>query len=98
MGNFCRNCGRPLQEGEICNCTQQKNEQAIHQQQYQQQYQGYPAKKKGIPKLLVPLGQTIVGGMLFLVTLLSAIDWEVAFLVSAGFLLTGICGLVELNK
>lgn len=23
MGNFCTQCGRPLQEGEICNCTQQ---------------------------------------------------------------------------
>lgn len=23
MGNFCTNCGRPLQEGEVCNCTQQ---------------------------------------------------------------------------
>ena len=23
MGNFCTQCGRPLQEGEVCNCTQQ---------------------------------------------------------------------------
>ncbi|MCH5251533.1 MAG: hypothetical protein J1F22_01050 [Lachnospiraceae bacterium] len=22
MGNFCTNCGRPLEEGEVCNCTQ----------------------------------------------------------------------------
>ena len=23
MGNFCTQCGRPLQEGEVCNCTAQ---------------------------------------------------------------------------
>ncbi|MFQ9516281.1 MAG: hypothetical protein ACLRZ9_10730 [Eubacterium sp.] len=23
MANFCSNCGRPLEEGEVCNCTQQ---------------------------------------------------------------------------
>ena len=23
MGNFCTQCGRPLQEGEVCNCTTQ---------------------------------------------------------------------------
>mgnify|MGYP006967896641 CR=1 FL=1 len=23
MGNFCPQCGRPLQEGEVCNCTAQ---------------------------------------------------------------------------
>lgn len=27
MGNFCTQCGRPLQEGEVCNCTQQNAEQ-----------------------------------------------------------------------
>ena len=25
MAKFCKNCGRPLQEGEICNCTEQVN-------------------------------------------------------------------------
>lgn len=106
MANFCKECGRPLQEGEVCNCTQQMNNQATHQQQYQQEhkqgyqrpYPEYTIKKKGVPKLLVPLGQTIVGGILLFIMIYSAADWDVAFLTSVGFLLTGICGLIEMNK
>lgn len=25
MGNFCSQCGKPLQEGEVCTCQQQIN-------------------------------------------------------------------------
>lgn len=46
MAKFCRNCGRPLAEGEICTCTQK--DEAV----------------KKILRLLVPIRQTVAGGIL----------------------------------
>lgn len=39
MGNFCTQCGRPLQEGEVCNCTQQNVAQEAAPQPAPQQTQ-----------------------------------------------------------
>lgn len=117
MGNFCKNCGRPLQEGEVCNCTQQGGAQNVnqntnqgyngmsgHSNQYntndQNFYYANPEKKGRVPVLLVPIGQTVAGGLLILFGLVtSGFDWSyISYAAGIGFLLTGICGLVEAKK
>lgn len=111
MAFFCKNCGRPLQEGEVCHCTEGKQ---LNQQQYGQQmgqnipnsgmnpqyYQPQNTPKKGIPRLLVPIGQTVIGGLLIAVGLITGgWDWSyIAYLTGAGFLLTGICGIIDAKK
>lgn len=42
MGNFCTQCGRPLQEGEVCNCTQQAAPQQTQEQAAQPAQQAAP--------------------------------------------------------
>lgn len=122
MGNFCKNCGRPLQEGEVCNCTQQGGAQNENvNQNNQNTNQGYngmpgynnqynstgqnfhyerPEKKGRVPALLVPIGQTVAGGLLILFGLITnGFDWSyISYAAGAGFLLTGICGLVDAKK
>lgn len=96
MGKFCRNCGKPLQEGEICSCTQQKIENSG------QKYEGFimQKKKNKVPRLLVPIGQTVAGGILLLLGFITGtFDWSfMSYVAGAGFLLTGICGLIEAEK
>lgn len=112
MARFCSNCGRALQEGEVCNCRQvnmgtgQENGQQNQQQNPQQNnsnmgyYQSYTPKKAGIPKLLVPIGQTVAGGVLILFGLITGgWDWSyISYVTGAGFFLTGICGIIEERK
>lgn len=112
MARFCSNCGRSLQEGEVCNCRQvnlgtgqatgQTNGQANGQQNNPNMgyYQPYTPKKAGIPKLLVPIGQTVTGGVLILFGLITGgWDWSyISYVTGAGFLLTGICGIIEERK
>ena len=40
MGKFCSQCGRPLEEGEVCNCQQQSQPQSEQQSQTEQQQMG----------------------------------------------------------
>lgn len=112
MARFCSNCGRALQEGEVCNCRQvnmgtgQVNGQQNQQQNPQQNnsnigyYQSYTPKKAEIPKLLVPIGQTVTGAVLILFGLITGgWDWSyISYVTGAGFLLTGICGIIEERK
>ena len=44
MANFCKYCGKPLQDGEICTCPQAQAEAA---QQYQGQQPGYQQPPQG---------------------------------------------------
>ena len=82
MAKFCKNCGRPLAEGEVCTCTQK--EEAV----------------KKVPRRLVPIGQTVAGGILVLFGIITgSFDWSyMSYAAGAGFLLTGICGLVDAKK
>lgn len=104
MARFCSNCGRSLQEGEVCNCRQVNmgNGQGNQQQNNPNTgyYQPYTPKKAGIPKLLVPIGQTVTGGVLILFGLMTGgWDWSyISYVTGAGFLLTGICGIIEERK
>ena len=58
MGNFCTKCGKPLADGEVCNCqgaapqinpaqqaAPQQQYQQVPPQQYQQQYQQAPQQQ-----------------------------------------------------
>lgn len=100
MGNFCQYCGKQLQEGEICNCMQQTSEQAQQaQNEVKFEYiQKNPEKKKVVPKRFVPIGQTAIGGILVLLALMcGGYDWGyISFVGGAGFLLTGICALIDI--
>lgn len=104
MAKFCSNCGRSLQEGEVCSCRQEnKGDGQVYQQPdylNANQYQPYMAKKAGVPKLLVPIGQIVVGGILILFGLMTGgWDWSyISYVTGAGFLLTGICGIIEKRK
>ena len=40
MGKFCSQCGRPLEEGEVCNCQHQSQPQSEQQSQTEQQQMG----------------------------------------------------------
>ncbi len=50
MAKFCSQCGRPLQEGEVCNCTQQNNgpEQGQSNQNGYNAGQGQPNYNNGV--------------------------------------------------
>lgn len=104
MAKFCSYCGRPLQEGEVCSCRQERkgDGQAYQQPNHLEtgHYQPYMAKKAGVPKYLVPIGQTVVGGILILFGLITGgWDWSyISCVAGAGFLLTGICGIIEKRK
>ncbi len=112
MAKFCKNCGRSLKEGEVCTCTQQsgvKSEQqygdsVMQKRSYtdenQQVYPVYREKENKVPRLLVPIGQTVAGGLLVLLGFITGtFDWSfMSYVAGAGFLLTGICGLVEAKK
>lgn len=52
MAKFCVNCGRPLQEGEVCNCTAQQPpvEQAAPQQPVQQYIPQQPPVQQAAPQ------------------------------------------------
>ena len=82
--------------------TGQANGQANGQQNNPNMgyYQPYTPKKAGIPKLLVPIGQTVTGGVLILFGLITGgWDWSyISYVTGAGFLLTGICGIIEERK
>lgn len=48
MGNFCTNCGRPLKEGEVCNCAREEANQPQPQAEAQPQPQApVPPKAPG---------------------------------------------------
>ena len=51
MANFCTQCGRPLADGEICQCQMARNQQAGNQQnQYYNngpQMGGQPGQERG---------------------------------------------------
>ncbi len=104
MARFCSNCGRSLQEGEVCNCRQVNmgNGQGNQQQNNPNTgyYQPYTPKKAGIPKLLVPIGQTVTGRGFDIIWLNDGgWDWSyISYVTGAGFLLTGICGIIEERK
>ncbi len=72
------------------------NNQSGNQQFYQ------PQTNKGgkIPKLLVPIGQIVAGGILIIFGLMTGgWDWSyISYVSGAGFLLTGICGLIDSKK
>lgn len=46
MGNFCSQCGRPLQEGEVCNCTSQKKQNNNVLNKLKEMFEGPENKKK----------------------------------------------------
>lgn len=98
MAKFCRNCGRPLEEGEVCTCNAQQN--GVNRSQPEQNNTRMDEKTKGVPRLLVPIGQTVAGGILVLFGLMTgSFDWSyMSYVAGAGFLLTGICGLVDAKK
>ena len=112
MGNFCKYCGKPLQEGEVCDCVQQKGmnnqagerpvEQYNSNQNVRMDQRGYyqQTPKRGVPRLLVPISQIVAGGLLVLEGFFcSEFAWgEIAFIVAVAFLITGICGLIEAKK
>ena len=115
MGNFCKYCGRALQEGEVCHCRdgQKEQENMNHQfsgqseeyankrEFYQQQNHSFnSAPKKGTPRLFVPIGQTVAGGILILLGLITGgWDWSyISYVSGAGFLLTGICGIIDSKR
>lgn len=76
--------------------------EANKREDYQQQQSPHftSTSKKGTPKLLVPIGQTVVGGILILLGLITGgWDWSyISYVSGAGFLLTGICGIVDSKK
>lgn len=80
MGNFCPNCGRPLNEGEVCDCTQKSNvredETDMQKKSELKNNLQYRIKEGVVPKLLVPIGQTVIGGILVLFALIcGGVDW-----------------------
>lgn len=109
MGRFCGNCGRPLQDGEICNCTFRKEEDKIQNNLQElekpfiksQIYENQIIRENiKIPTLLVPIGQTVIGGILVAMGVITGTyDWSfISYAAGAGFLLTGICGIIEVKK
>lgn len=52
MANFCKNCGKPLAKGEICNCNSQNNINGTipnqNPQQHQNNQQSYANQQQSI--------------------------------------------------
>lgn len=58
MGKFCSQCGRPLEEGEVCNCQQQAQPQSEQQSQTEQQQMG-PQSQTGQQSNAQQLNQAV---------------------------------------
>lgn len=99
MPKYCAFCGKQLNEGETCDCQTKTN--PIPDNSKTTVQQTYPIKEASttIAKTskMIPIGQTVAGGLLAILGLLS-IDYawgEISLVAAFGFLWTGILELVK---
>lgn len=92
MGNFCSQCGRELQDGEICNCTQQNEAQPQAQSQIDKEV------KNGFQNLLSALKVFFKNPQEAAEILAKSENWLIAIcLIAAQAVLSGLFALATMG-